>query len=523
MSRIVVWFKNDLRVADQPALADAVAQARRTGCRLVALYAIEPAVLAGSPVSWRQWQVRRAAFEALAVELFARHIDLQVATGEVTATLARWHAEDPIVALYSVQETGNDATFARDRSVAAWCRGQGIPWHQPGDRGVFRGLRDRDGWRAGREAFLAEAPRPVPPAMPESNRQVAGPAPWPERQLADLLPAAGRSTPAIDDGWMLATDPAAVERTLASFLGGRGRAYARAMSAPGPARTACSRLSAPLAVGSVSGRQLVSGLAEARQAGLPPGMASALRSLERRLAWRDHFTQKLEQWPWIEHRAMHSATDAMRLRDADHPHFVAWAAGHTGWPLVDACMRSLIATGWLTFRMRAMLVSVACFPLWLDWRPVADRLGRLFADFDPGIHYPQVQMQAGATGINALRVYDPVRQSRQLDPDGRFIREWLPELRRVPDGFIHEPWRMPAAWQRDCGLRIGVDYPAPLVDWASHARDARARIAAAYRGPDARAESARVFTALGSRERRRERARRRPGAGPASGRQGELF
>lgn len=146
--------------------------------------------------------------------------------------------------------------------------------------------------------------------------------------------------------------------------------------------------------------------------------------------------------------------------------FEAWASGRTGYPLVDACMRCLDSTGWLTFRMRCMCVSFACYHLWLHWRRPAIWLARRFLDFEPGIHFMQMQMQAGCAEYVEMRVYNPIKQAQDQDPQGSFIRSWLPELRRVPLQYLHEPAKMPRAVQREAGCVIGVDYPRPLVEHA---------------------------------------------------------
>jgi deoxyribodipyrimidine photo-lyase len=205
--------------------------------------------------------------------------------------------------------------------------------------------------------------------------------------------------------------------------------------------------------------------------------------------------QKLESEPDLEVRAFHPVHQSARAGTApDDPVLMAWADGRTGLPFVDACMRSLIATGWLNFRMRAMVQSVASYHLALDWRMSGERLARLFTDYEPGIHWPQVQMQSGQTGINTPRIYNPVKQGLDQDPDGHFTRHWVPELRDVPTAVLQTPWFA------DGGALAG--YPRPIVDPAAAARQARARLTELRQAAGYRDAAAAVFQRHGSRKRR---------------------
>jgi deoxyribodipyrimidine photo-lyase len=160
--------------------------------------------------------------------------------------------------------------------------------------------------------------------------------------------------------------------------------------------------------------------------------------------------------------------------------------------MVDASVTMLRETGWLNFRMRAMLVSVAAYPLWLHWRPVGEWLATQFLDYEPGIHWSQLQMQSGTTGINTTRVYNPVKQAQDHDPHGQFVRRWLPAMRGVSDSWLFEPWLMPAP--AHSGL------PQPLVELASATREAKQRLHALRKTPEVKAGKAAVVEKHASRK-----------------------
>jgi len=188
-----------------------------------------------------------------------------------------------------------------------------------------------------------------------------------------------------------------------------------------------------------------------------------------------NFIQKFEVECTYETQCVNQGYESLK-RVLNEQYIEKWKNGLTGFPLVDACMRCLHATGWINFRMRAMTLSLLCHHLDQDWRTGVYHFAKLFLDYEPGIHYPQFQMQAGTTGTNTVRIYNPIKNSEAHDPEGIFIKKWIPELGNVPLAFIHEPSKMTALDQSFCGVTIGKDYPLPLVNLTTTGKIARDKI-----------------------------------------------
>ena len=190
-----------------------------------------------------------------------------------------------------------------------------------------------------------------------------------------------------------------------------------------------------------------------------------------RLQWQVHFVQKFEMEDIMEFESIDKGYHKLKKKISEG-YQIAWKEGKTGYPLVDACMRCLKETGYINFRMRAMVVSFFTHNLWQPWQEASAHLSSMFLDFEPGIHFPQLQMQAGETGINTLRIYNPIKNSIEHDPEGVFIKKWIPELRNVPKEFIHEPYKMTPLDQKFNNLVIGESYPLPIVDMNSSRKKA---------------------------------------------------
>ena len=480
----IVWFKRDLRINDHAALS---AAAKRGP--VLPVFIVEPELWQGPDQSARQWEFVAECLASLREDLSRLGQSLIVRTGNAIEVFEAALRDFGDIQIWSHEETGNAWTYARDLRVAAWCRQNGIAWHERRQNGVIRRLGSRNGWAKRWDAFMAEpendTPRSLPPvsdmppgAIPTATHLGLKRDPCPERQV-------GGRRAALDN--------------LQSFLHVRGAPYRRAMSGPEKGAVHCSRLSPYLAWGAVSMREVAQATwarqRDVKAEGTKDGWRGSLSSFQGRLHWRDHFTQKLEDEPTIETRNLHRAYDGLRPKTPDQSALHAWAVGETGLPFVDACMRCLSATGWMNFRMRAMLMAVASYHLWLDWRQPGEHLARLFTDYEPGIHWPQVQMQSGTTGINTIRIYNPVKQGYDQDADGGFIRRWVPELNDVPARFVHEPW----TWDGASSV-LGKAYPMPIIDHLAAAKAARQKVWAVRKGSGFRKSADAIQNKHGSRK-----------------------
>lgn len=502
MSYQLVWFKRDLRCEDHTALVEA-AKLGPIRC----IYVLEPTLWIQPDVALQHFEFIRESLQDLDAQLHLCGGAIEIHVGEVTEVLTKIWQASPFEGLYSHQETGNGFTYSRDREVKKWCQSCSIHWSEYAQFGVTRGLKNRNEWHANWQKHM-EAPLSELPAIQF----------WAAQHSDKLIPNASANylTPSMMQApTHLSHNPLLRQRggrsnalkVLNSFLKQRSVGYRGGISSPLSAPDACSRLSVYLTYGCLSIREVVQATNN-ELLKMPPEASrrkSGLTAFMSRLYWHCHFIQKLESEPEIEWRNMHRGYDALRENEFNDDYFNALKDGKTGWPMVDACVIMLGQTGWLNFRMRAMLVSVAAYPLWLHWKPVGDWLATQFLDYEPGIHWSQLQMQSGTTGINVTRVYNPIKQAQDHDQRGFFVRKWLPYMRHIPDNWLFEPWNMPQEVQKNIGIEVGKDIPQPIVNIAIATKMSKERLHARRNLSEVRAGKKTVIDKHASRAKRAPR------------------
>ena len=444
---MIFWFKRDLRLQDNEALSEAT----RSGYPVLLVYLLEPSLLQDPHYGDRHWNFVRESLSDLQEELRPFQTSILCVESEALEFFSKISGTLQVRAVYSHEETGIDRTFRRDLEVAAFFKAAGIPWKEYRQNGVIRGANNRLGWKEQWTSYMNQ------PLIPVGFRQ------------EQFLPAERIMEMSASWKWMsLVAPPGPFQKggrqaalgTMDSFFQRRLEAYQKGISKPDLSRQTCSRLSSYVAWGNISMREVVQAAKQARASGMWPSQNRAFSS---RLRWHCHFIQKFESEPRMEFEALNRVFLGLEQPSSEE-NVERWKKGLTGYPLVDAAMRCVKETGYLNFRMRALVVSFLTHHLFEHFTKGSEWLAQQFLDFEPGIHYGQFQMQSGFTGTNTLRVYNPTKNAMDHDPGAYFIKKWVPELRDLLAPMAHQPWMISPMEAVFYGFTYGRDYPFRIVE-----------------------------------------------------------
>ena len=440
----ICWFKKDLRVEDNEALYESSRY-----YDVLPIYIVEKKKWQQLSHSYRQWQFCKECLIDLKEDLYLMGQPLIIRIGDVIDIFEEIKKSFKIKGIYSHQETGDFLSFKRDQKVRKWSKENNIPWHEYLQFGVFRGPLERDKWaKSYKKHFEKEIIR--------------------ISKVFKALPFKEENLPSDDffdfendncHGRLKGGRKEALKR-LNYFLNKDIYSYGKNISSPAKSYFSCSRLSPYITMGCLSIKEILKKT--------KPLDIKDSKMFTSRLFWHCHFIQKLETQPELEFKEYHPYFENIRVKN---DYFLeAWSEGKTGYPFLDACMRSLNHNGWINFRMRAMLMSFASYNLWIPWQESGLKLAQKFIDYEPGIHWNQCQMQSGTTSINTNRIYNPIKQGKDHDPKGTFIKKWVPELKDISGDLIHEPWLIN---KLDIYNPQTVNYVKPIIDLKQTSKHAR--------------------------------------------------
>lgn len=454
----IIWCKKNLRITDNEILSQI-----DENIPTLWVFFFEPEIMNLPDYSDFHLKFTLESLFDLQVSFYKLGIPLLLLPYNTIEGFKAIQKEFNILSIFSHEETWNWETFQRDKSVIKYCKKNNISFTEYSTNGVVRRLKSRNNWsniwwkRMWANIFQAksihskiELPEELQKLSKKTKQKYL-------EQVKDIT--------SLQKWWETIW-----KKILSDFLQWPSKEYMYKISKPLESESGCSRLSPYISYWCLSLKYIVhescKKLEELTEIWTPQAKnhKKSINAFLTRIHWQSHFIQKLEDEPEMEFRNLNRDFDTIR-QTADNE-LIDKVFNSQSWiPYIDATMKQLHTLGRTNFRSRAIIVSFLCNTCMQPWQAIWSRLAQLFTDYEPGIHYPQLQMQAWTTWINTIRIYNPIYNWEQKDPLGKFIFQYLPELKTVPAKYIHSPWN----WEWFDTL----NYPQPIVDVKEHNKIAK--------------------------------------------------